>query len=80
MVICPEADRPLTETNVDLSLDSGMYEYRTGFLYPDIYTVALVCEDDDPLVDDDLEFIGEDTVDASVPGGAPHDFELMDPL
>lgn len=78
--VCPEADRPLTEAEVALNLDSGMYEYRTGYLYPDVYTVALVCGDDDPLVDEDLVFIGEDTVDASVAGGAAHDFELVDPI
>jgi hypothetical protein len=36
-------------------------------MLPDIYTVALVCEDDDPSLDEDLTFIGETEVDASDP-------------
>jgi hypothetical protein len=64
-VDCPtDGARPHTEADVALDTDDGFYKYRTGFLYPDLYTLALVCEDDDPLLDEDLLFIGRVTVDA----------------
>ena len=61
-VFCPAADRPLLEAIVE---DTETPDYQTGFMLPDIYTVALVCEDDDPTLDEDLRFIGETEVDAS---------------
>lgn len=70
---CPAADRPLTTTGVMLDGD-GFYSYRTGYLYPGIYTVALLCEDDLAEVDDEVTFIGEATVEAAS-GGTEHNFE-----
>ena len=57
----------------------GMYAYRTGYLYPDTYTVALTCEDDPANTDEDLTFIGKASFYAdTVPEGARHDFALAD--
>jgi hypothetical protein len=78
--VCPAGDRPLTAAEVMLDPLTGLYSYRSGFLYPDVYTLALECEDDDPLVDENPLFFGEAGVDATVPGGARHDFELVDAI
>jgi len=79
-VECPsDGSRPLTTADVALDMDSGLYDYRTGFLYPDLYTVALVCEDDNPLLDENLLYIGTATVDAPAAAfGTQHDFLLED--
>ncbi len=79
-VECPtDTARPLTEADVKLDNASGMYLYRTGFLYPGLYTLALVCEDDDPLLDEDLLFIDPAVVDAPAAAyGTGHDFLLED--
>ncbi len=81
-VFCPDADRPLLEAIVEETVTPGLNEYQTGFMLPDIYTVALACEDDDPTLDEDLRFIGEIEVDASDPdnrnGTGPVDFVLDD--
>ena len=76
-VICPVADRPLLETPVQFENVSGLYTYKTGAITPGTYTVALVCELDDPELDDDLAFIQESEVlaEASV-DGARQDFVL----
>lgn len=71
---CPVADRPLTTTGVELDLGTSLYDYRTGYLYPGTYTVALLCEDDLADVDDTVTFIGEATVEA-LSGGTEHNFE-----
>ena len=72
-------DTALTTAPVDLNTDSGLYEYRTGYLYPDTYTVALTCEDDAANAEEDLTFIGETSFYAdSVPEGYRHDFALAD--
>ena len=79
---CPDADRPLLEAIVEDTATPGLNEYQTGYMLPDIYTVALVCEDDDPTLDENLTFIGETEVDASDPdnrtGTGPVDFVLDD--
>jgi hypothetical protein len=68
------------EANVTQNINSGLYEYRTGYIYPGTYTVALVCEDDNPDVDEDLTFYDVDTVEAIAgPNGTQHDFVLADP-
>ena len=74
VAICPVADRPLTATGVEMDLGTGLYDYRTGYLYPGTYTVALLCEDDLADVDDPVSFIGEITVEA-LPGGNEHNFD-----
>jgi hypothetical protein len=71
---CPVADRPLTTTGVEMNLESGFYDYRSGYLYPGTYTVALLCEDDLADVDDTVTFIGEATVEA-LSGGTEYNFE-----
>ena len=77
---CPsDGSRPLTTADVALDVDSGFYDYRTGFLYPGLHTVALVCEDDDPLLDENLLYIGTALVDAPAAAfGTQHDFLLED--
>ena len=70
---CPLADRPLTTADVMLDTGTGLYTYRTGYLYPGTYTVALLCEDDLADVDDAVTFLGEAQVDA-VAGDNNHDF------
>lgn len=79
-VECPtDGARPHTEADVALDTDDGLYKYRAGFLYPDLYTLALVCEDDDPLLDEDLLYIGTALVDAPAAAyGTQHDFLLED--
>ena len=77
-------DTALTTAPVDYindpeSMYYGMYAYRTGFLYPDTYTVALTCEDDAANAEEDLTFIGKSSFYAdTVPEGARHDFALAD--
>jgi hypothetical protein len=56
-----------------LDTNTGLYAYRTGYLYPDTYTVALLCEDDLSDVDDAVTFLGEAQVDA-VAGENDHPF------
>ena len=70
---CPMADRPLTTADVMQDMDSGLYTYQTGYLYPGTYTVALLCEDDMAEVDDAVTFLGEAQVDA-VAGDNVHPF------
>ena len=70
---CPPADRPLTTAEVMLDTNTGLYAYRTGYLYPDTYTVALLCEDDLSDIDDAVTFLGEAQVDA-VAGENDHPF------
>jgi len=77
--ICPAADRPLLATPVLLDTATGDYVYNTGFIYPGLYTVALVCEADDPDADEDLLFMSETEVQANaVAGGAQQDLALVE--
>ncbi|MBT8121444.1 MAG: DUF4382 domain-containing protein [Gammaproteobacteria bacterium] len=78
--ICPAADRPLLETPVTFDTVSGDYIYNTGFIYPGQYTVALLCEADDPDVDEGLLlFMNETSVQAdAVSGGVQQDLALQD--
>ncbi len=77
--ICPAADRPLLATPVQLDGGTGDYVYNTGFIYPGLYTVALVCEADDPDAVDSLLFMGETTVQAdAVAEGAQQDLVLVE--
>lgn len=77
--ICPPSDRPLLETPVQFDTASGDYLYNTGFIYPGLYTVALVCEADDPDLDENLLFMSETEVQAdAVAGGAQQDLSLVD--
>jgi len=72
-------DTALTTANVDLDVATGQYPYRTMFLYPGVYTVALTCEDDAPDTEDNPTFIGKTSFYAdTVPNGAEHDFALAD--
>ena len=75
--ICPPADRPLLEAPVQLDSVSGLYTYNTGRIVPGTYTAALVCEADDPEVDDNLVFMQESEVQAvAVAEGVRQDFIL----
>jgi uncharacterized repeat protein (TIGR01451 family) len=80
--ICTESDRPVLETPVQYDTNSGDYVYNTGFIYPGLYTAALVCEADDPNTDDDLLFMPDGvgvTVQAdAVAEGAEQDFTLIE--
>jgi hypothetical protein len=77
-------DTALTTAPVDYiddpdSMYYGKYAYRTGYLYPDTYTVALTCDDDPANTEDDLTFIGKTSFYAdTVPEGYRHDFALAD--
>ena len=71
--------RPELEADVTLNSGTGFFEYRTGFIYPGIHTVALVCENDDPTLDEDLTFYDVASVDAIAgANGTQHDFVLAD--
>ena len=77
--VCKPADRPLLETQVVYDVSDGSYDYNTGYIYPGTYTLALVCQADDPDVDEDLLFISETEVAAAaVPEGAQQDLDLVD--
>jgi uncharacterized repeat protein (TIGR01451 family) len=77
--VCKPADRPLLETPVVYDGSDGSYDYNTGYIYPGTYTIALVCEADDPDLDEDLLFISEtEVMAAAVPGGALQDLDLVD--
>ena len=77
--VCKPADRPLLETPVVYDGSDGSYDYNTGYIYPGTYTIALVCQADDPEVDEDLLFISEtEVVAAAVPEGARQDLDLVD--
>jgi len=77
--ICPLADRPLMETPVQFDTGTSLYTYNTGPIYPGTYTVALVCETDDPDIDDDLLFVEESGVQAdAIADGAQQDFTLTE--
>ncbi len=72
-------DTALTTATVDLDDASGDYLYRTMFLYPGFYTVALTCEDDSADTEENPTFIGEASFFAdTVANGAEHDFRLAD--
>ena len=79
-VDCPsDGARPIMEADVMLDTNSGMYDYRTGFLYPGLYTVALVCEYDDPDNDDDLAYYDTSLVNTQAGSdGTRQDLELFD--
>ena len=55
-------------------------EDDTDLLHDGVYTVALLCVDpmDDRDVDEDFAYIGVAQVEAWLPGGWPHDFEIVD--
>jgi hypothetical protein len=74
-------DTALTTAPVDLDMATGYYVYRTRFLYPGLYTVALTCEDEDdePGTEENPTFIGKTSFFAdTLKDGAPHDFRLAD--
>ena len=72
-------DTALTTATVDLDDASGDYLYRTMFLYPGFYTVALTCEDDSADTEENPTFIGAASFFAdTVANGAEHDFRLAD--
>jgi uncharacterized repeat protein (TIGR01451 family) len=76
---CPPADRPVVTTPVQFDGGTGDYFYDTGLIYPGTYTVALVCEADDPDVDDNLLFMSEtEVLAAAVAGGVRQDLALHD--
>jgi hypothetical protein len=73
---CPsDGARPYMSANV---IPGGTdYDYRTGFLYPGIYTVALMCDYDAPDEDDDLLFYDTTLVNAVAgANGTQQDLEL----
>ena len=77
-VDCPSDDaRPYMTANV---VPGGTdYDYRTGFLYPGPYTVALMCEDDNPDTDDDLTYYDTTLVQAVAgANGTQQDLEVSD--
>lgn len=80
--ICTESDRPVLETPVQYDTDTGNYFYNTGSVYPGMYTVALLCEADDPHVDEELLFMPDGTgvtVQAdAVAEGTEQDFALIE--
>jgi hypothetical protein len=66
-VYCEEADTQRPLAKVDVIDNGGTFDYRTGPLYPGIYTVAVVCEPDDIDLDSDvLTYIGTQEVDATL--------------
>ncbi|MDH3986567.1 MAG: DUF4382 domain-containing protein, partial [Gammaproteobacteria bacterium] len=72
-------DTALTTATVDFDDASGDYLYRTMFLYPGFYTVALTCEDDSADTEETPTFIGKTSFFAdTVANGAEHDFRLAD--
>jgi uncharacterized repeat protein (TIGR01451 family) len=72
-------DIALTTATVDFDVATGDYLYRTMFLYPGTYTVALTCEDDEPGIEENPTFIGKTSFFAdTVANGAGHDFRLAD--
>jgi hypothetical protein len=72
-------DTALTTATVDLDDSTGDYLYRTMFLYPGLYTVALTCEDDAADTEENPTFIGKTSVFAdTAENGAEHDFRLAD--
>jgi len=82
--------RPLTIA--DVINNGGTFDYRTGSLYPGTYTVAMICpaiiadpaNADNPDTDDELVYIGEQEVDATLDPpdglGSEANFELADAL
>jgi len=77
--VCKLADRPLLETPVVYDSSDGSYDYNTGYIYPGTYTLALVCQADDPDADEDLLFMDEtEVMAAAVPGGVLQDLALAD--
>ena len=72
-------DTALTTATVDLDDATGDYLYRTMFLYPGFYTVALTCEDDAADTEENPTFIGKTSFFAdTIANGAEHDFRLAD--
>ena len=72
-------DAALTTATVDLDDATGDYVYRTMFLYPGFYTVALTCEDDAADTENNPTFIGKTSFFAdTITNGAEHDFRLAD--
>jgi uncharacterized repeat protein (TIGR01451 family) len=72
-------DIAMTTATVDFDVATGDYLYRSMYLYPGFYTVALTCEDDDPGTEETPTFIGEVSFFAdTVANGAEHDFRLAD--
>jgi hypothetical protein len=71
--------RPALEADVTLNSDTGLFKYRTGLICPGIHAVALVCENDDPALDEDLTFYDVASVDVIAgANGTQHDSELAD--
>ena len=72
-------DTALTTATVDLDDATGDYLYRTMFLYPGFYTVALTCEHDAADTEENPTFIGKTSFYAdTIANGAGHDFRLAD--
>ncbi len=63
---------PIVTGNVSLNVDEDRYEYRLHFVSPGDYTIALTCQalDDDPEVDDGLDFVAP--TDVTVIDGEVH--------
>ena len=78
-------DRPLDIALVESVVVDTVetFEYRTGSLYPGIYTVALFCVSDNLEEDEALAYIGRKEVDANQTPpdglGSEANFDLSDP-
>lgn len=82
-IVNNQRPRDIANVKADLLNNDGTFDYRTGYLYPGTYTLAMVCEPDNPDMDEALVFIGEREVDASLEppsplGVGPIDFQLTD--
>lgn len=66
---------PVTTAKVKMDSE-GVYVYRSALLYPGDYTVSVTCEgnNDAPLADDAIVFVGTSTVTVVDGEGTVHDF------
>jgi len=74
-------DRPLDIAQVS-GPEGGPFTYQSGSLYPGTYTVALFCVADDLEMDEALDYLGEQEVDATLTPpdglGSEANFDLSD--
>lgn len=71
-------DNPLAVANVSQNLETGLYEYRIGFVPAGDYTVAFTCNalDDMPDMDDALVFSQSANVGVSAGNDSDYDFTV----
>lgn len=71
---CDDVNNQRPLTTADVIDNGGTFDYRTSPLYPETYTVAMICpaiiadpaNADDPDTDDELVYIGEQDADATL--------------